>query len=294
MRCEREETDIIGEKREAIAEKFRTGKKLSDEEALALLLSYTVKKRDTSVLAERLLFRFHGLSGVLEAPVAMLVSVPGITPFSAAALKLIPALLAYRYRPVLRVDEKKARRSEDEGNCAADKEAGPEPAHGDCRVSGSDAAEVRRLRRPGAVKTGKQIPTLSDNLKRMRVFFSGEKREVVGALLFDRKGMPVSFCRIGKGENGVTTADMRVFIRELIRSGAESVLLAHNHPDGPALFSDSDRLAAEEIRSVLSGFGVETIGYAVFGRRRSKVLFYRECGEEGTDGIPDNYAGKKG
>lgn len=65
-------------------------------EVLELILFYSVPRADTNPIAHRLMERFGSLSGVLEAPRAELLKVPGVGPASATLLCSIP-LLARRY-----------------------------------------------------------------------------------------------------------------------------------------------------------------------------------------------------
>lgn len=59
-----------------------------DHNILELLLFYVVPRRDTNVLAHRLMQRFGSLSGVLDAPAQELTEVPGIGSAAACYLKL--------------------------------------------------------------------------------------------------------------------------------------------------------------------------------------------------------------
>ncbi len=65
-------------------------------EVLELILFYSVPRANTNPIAHRLLERFGSLSGVLEAPRAELLKVPGVGPSSATLLSSIP-LFARRY-----------------------------------------------------------------------------------------------------------------------------------------------------------------------------------------------------
>ena len=65
-------------------------------EVLELILFYSVPRANTNPIAHRLMERFGSLSGVLEAPPAELLKVPGVGPASAALLSSIP-LFARRY-----------------------------------------------------------------------------------------------------------------------------------------------------------------------------------------------------
>lgn len=79
--------------RERIREKFASGglEHFLDHEALELLLTYCIARRDTKPAAWALLKRFGDLSGVLDAPAEELCAVPGVGKQSALFLKLIRA-----------------------------------------------------------------------------------------------------------------------------------------------------------------------------------------------------------
>lgn len=64
----------------------------SDIEAIELLLYYAIPRRDTNEIAHRLLERFHGFRGVLEADLPELESVPGVGRGSAELIKLVAEL----------------------------------------------------------------------------------------------------------------------------------------------------------------------------------------------------------
>ncbi len=63
-----------------------------DHRVLELLLFYALPQGDVNPLAHELIERFGSLSGVLDAPVAELCRVKGVSEHTAALLKLIPAL----------------------------------------------------------------------------------------------------------------------------------------------------------------------------------------------------------
>jgi len=75
-------------------EKFREHglDSFTDVEALELLLYYAIPRADTNELAHRLLDRFHGFRGVLEAGLDELQAVPGVGENAAALLRLVTAL----------------------------------------------------------------------------------------------------------------------------------------------------------------------------------------------------------
>ena len=64
----------------------------SDLNALELLLCYAIPRRDTNELAHRLLNTFGSLSGVFEASLQELTSIPGIGSSAAVLLMLAPQI----------------------------------------------------------------------------------------------------------------------------------------------------------------------------------------------------------
>lgn len=69
-----------------------------DHEVLEFLLYYAIPRRDVNETAHLLLNRFGTLSGVLDAPVEELCTVPGVGPGTAHFLNLIPQVTAQMSR----------------------------------------------------------------------------------------------------------------------------------------------------------------------------------------------------
>lgn len=76
--------------RQRIKDKFKkTGlESFHDYEALELLLSYAIPRRDVKPLAKNLLARFDGFQGVMDAPIEELTAFPGIGEHTAILIKL--------------------------------------------------------------------------------------------------------------------------------------------------------------------------------------------------------------
>lgn len=64
----------------------------ADHEALELLLHYAIPQRDVNPLAHELIGRFGGLSGVLSAPIELLLETPGVGERTAVLLRLAPLI----------------------------------------------------------------------------------------------------------------------------------------------------------------------------------------------------------
>lgn len=63
-----------------------------DHNALELLLSYAIPRRDVNALAHELILRFGSFDGVFDAPLYELAAVSGIGERSALLIKLVPQL----------------------------------------------------------------------------------------------------------------------------------------------------------------------------------------------------------
>lgn len=88
-----EKPSYVGHRRR-IRDKFAQGglEPFLDHEALELLLTYCIARRDTKPIAWALIKRFGSLSAVLDAPAEELACVKGVGPESAQFLKLIRAV----------------------------------------------------------------------------------------------------------------------------------------------------------------------------------------------------------
>jgi len=78
--------------RDRLRERFlKSPDALPDYELLELILFMAIPRRDVKPLAKALVSRFGNLNGVLNAPMAELEAVEGLSPSSSAALKAVQA-----------------------------------------------------------------------------------------------------------------------------------------------------------------------------------------------------------
>ena len=80
--------------RERVRRRFVAGglDGFTEHEALELLLCYAIPRRDVNGLAHRLIERFGGLAGVLDAPFDALTETEGVGERAAVLIKLVPQL----------------------------------------------------------------------------------------------------------------------------------------------------------------------------------------------------------
>ncbi len=64
-------------------------------EVLELLLTYSIPRRNTNLIAHKLIDTFGSISAVFDAPFEALVSIDGITENSATLIKMIPQILRF-------------------------------------------------------------------------------------------------------------------------------------------------------------------------------------------------------
>ena len=85
-----EETSYIGH-RQRLKERFlrSKGADMADYEALELLLTYAIPRRDVKPLAKSLIKKFGSFAGVITAPIERLYEVSGIKENSATLIKFV-------------------------------------------------------------------------------------------------------------------------------------------------------------------------------------------------------------
>lgn len=96
MKQARETKNYVAGHRERLRARYRLGGEatLQDYELLELLLTYPIPRRDTKLLAKKLLERFGTLARVFEAELAVLEEIEGIGPYAATLISLIRPLAA--------------------------------------------------------------------------------------------------------------------------------------------------------------------------------------------------------
>ena len=77
--------------RQRLKERFlrANGSDMADYEALELLLTYAIPRRDVKPLAKKLIKEFGSFAGVISAPIERLISIEGIKENSATLIKFI-------------------------------------------------------------------------------------------------------------------------------------------------------------------------------------------------------------
>ena len=104
------------------------------------------------------------------------------------------------------------------------------------------------------------LETLGDIVKQK---FIGRTSEVVVLVLGDAKGKMVYFDVIAKGSVSSSDFPVRKIVELAIRHNAKIAFIAHNHPSGSALPSQTDRTTTKLIAQVLRNVGVRLLDHYI-------------------------------
>ena len=160
-------------------------------EVLELLLFYTIPRKDTNVLAHRLLDHFHNsFPAVLEASAAELMEVDGVSVASACFIKLLFACQRYYY-----------------------------------------------LERTRSIT---QLNTLNKKFEYVKGLFHNCSMERVYCICLSPAKKIIRTVLLGEGSRDAVSGTAAKAVSLVAATGASSVLLAHNHPDGIPVFSTDD------------------------------------------------------
>lgn len=93
------------EHRKRLRERFRKMQGLADYELIELLLTFAIPRRDVKPIAKRLLKRFGGISGIMDATERELLQCEGVGKTSAILFRLVKELfVAYTKESMVRRD----------------------------------------------------------------------------------------------------------------------------------------------------------------------------------------------
>lgn len=93
--------------------------------------------------------------------------------------------------------------------------------------------------------------------------YAGVTDEVMTMMSLDGNGQLISFDEVMRGDTARVGLSTRKIIEILLRTKASSVILAHNHPSGIALPSDSDLTATVTVKNALSHIGVVLLDHII-------------------------------
>lgn len=192
---------------------------LEPHNALEIILTYSIPRRDVNELAHRLIKEFGSFDKVLEADYERLLAVEGVGEHTATHLKLL--LESYRY-----YEQQKNREA--------------------FFATSADAA-----------------------INYARSLFVGETKEFCYLLCFDANMKLIKCAKVSEGSLTATPISVRRVVEIATANKAVSVILAHNHPGGPATPSGEDIATTKKIISALHLIGTELSDHIIVGSRQA-------------------------
>ena len=118
----------------------------------------------------------------------------------------------------------------------------------------------------------KRIFAADDVYRMFAAEFSGEKQEIVTALLLNAKYEIIGREMVSKGGMVTAHVEPRDVLRPAVKRGATGIILVHNHPSGDPTPSEFDLSATDHIEKAGELIGVKLIDHIIIGYGRHVSL----------------------
>ncbi|MGN0620843.1 MAG: RadC family protein [Porcipelethomonas sp.] len=109
----------------------------------------------------------------------------------------------------------------------------------------------------------KYLNTYEKTCTYFRNLFLGEKEEKVRAVCLDDKLRLVACTVISEGTPGKVDINIRKLVEFAYRNKCESLILAHNHPNGDAIPSDNDIKTTAYVFNTLKPIGINLVDHII-------------------------------
>ena len=121
-----------------------------------------------------------------------------------------------------------------------------------------------------------QLDTVERMADYLRPQFKGLRQEIAVLLCLDAARRPISCDLLCHGAVSASEVSVQAINELAMRHKADSVVLAHNHPRGPARPSQADIRTTDQLWALLRGVGIDLIEHLIFGEHDFVSL--SECG----------------
>ena len=108
--------------------------------------------------------------------------------------------------------------------------------------------------------------------------FLGTDREQLYMMMFNNRLNLIDCVLISEGVINCSEVMMRKVSENIIHGNASLIILAHNHPQGMAIPSQSNRETTEILRTQVENMGVQLLDHLVFADKRYTSIMRREYG----------------
>ena len=119
--------------------------------------------------------------------------------------------------------------------------------------------------------------------------FVGVDRELLYMMLFNNRLNLLDCVQISEGVINCSEVMMRKISEHIIHRNASLILLAHNHPNGMAIPSQSDRENTEMVRDQVESMGVQMLDHLVFADQKYVSILKKEYGTFRVSPISQKY-----
>lgn len=117
----------------------------------------------------------------------------------------------------------------------------------------SDSAGKKKIR----------LETPEEIYEFLRLKYRGLRKEVAYMLCLDSAGRLLNCCKLAEGTPTAVPFDKRLVLEIAMRNDASHVVIAHNHPSGPAAPSQEDLAATKQCADMLRGAGIRLADHVI-------------------------------
>lgn len=123
------------------------------------------------------------------------------------------------------------------------------------------AAQKRTMQSPGGKDTILNSPEKCGRYVLERL--THERQELLYQLCLDSKGKLLVCKKLSQGSDDCAVLSIRQVVENALLSGASAVVLAHNHPSGVALPSESDRATTLRVQDALKTLDIRLLDHII-------------------------------
>jgi DNA repair protein RadC len=103
----------------------------------------------------------------------------------------------------------------------------------------------------------------ADAVKYIKTKYYGETKEVFYMLCLDVMGNLINCCKLGEGTPETVLLDKRTVLETAFRNKADTVIFAHNHPNGVAAPSRADVDTTSEFINIFRKVGIKLADHII-------------------------------
>ena len=107
-----------------------------------------------------------------------------------------------------------------------------------------------------------------------------EQREIVKLVILNNKNVILKITDVAQGGVASATADIKLILLEVVKSGAPQFILAHNHPSGDATPSKRDIEFTVRLKKCAELLGINLLDHIVIGDLEYESIILDEAYKE--------------